>query len=171
MGDHVTDRPATMKQRWQIATDVIANALLDAPITFAGADAILKNKKNQKLTVKEVLATLSIKLVAKHPDAELIEQYFHQVFGYSLDLAGVQFPEREGFATWMAVPLELDEDKIVECVVKHFKVKLYAWKSPIAANINRTLAQKRPAGLYVFAHRGGDEPDAIHRKAYDTGMA
>lgn len=170
MGDHVTDRPATLKQRWAIVSDVLVPMLFDAPLTFTGADAILKTKKASKKVGGKVLAAIGLTLSTKHPAAELIEQYFHQVYGHTLDLAGIQFPEKEGFPAWMAVPPELDEDKIWECGTKHFKVKPYTWKAPIASNINRALAQKRPSGLYVFAHRGGDEPDAMHRKSYDQGM-
>lgn len=108
----------------------------------------------------------------KHPQAELLEQYFLKVLGYTLDLSGVVFPEKEGFATYMAVPSDLDEDQIFSRLTTYFKVKQYAWKSPVASNINRNVEQKRPQGLYVFAHRGGDEPDANHLgKSYDDGVA
>lgn len=104
----------------------------------------------------------------KHPCAEPLEQYFREVFGYTLDLSGVVFPNKEGFASYMAVPTDLDEDQIFSRITTYFKVGRYAWRSPVASNINREVEQKRPQGLYVFAHRGGDEPDAEHRnKSYD----
>ena len=109
----------------------------------------------------------------KHPQAERLEQYFAEALGYTLDLTGVVFPEKECFATYMAVPSDLDEDQIFSRVTTYFKVGQYAYQSPVASNINRNVEQKRPQGLYVFAHRGGDEPDAEHRnKSYDnaTGM-
>lgn len=107
----------------------------------------------------------------KHPCAELIEQYFHEVLGCTINLSDVVFPEKEGFATYMAVPPYLDEDQIFSCITNHFKVGQYAYQSPVASNINREVEQKRPQGLYVFAHAGGDEPDAKHLgKSYDDGM-
>ncbi|OGZ06675.1 MAG: hypothetical protein A3D65_02010 [Candidatus Lloydbacteria bacterium RIFCSPHIGHO2_02_FULL_50_13] len=172
MGNHVTDRPATLKQRWAIVSDVLVPALLDAPITYVGADAILKTKNKSKKVAGNVLGSIGITLAAKHPAGELLEQYFHKVFGHTIDLAGIDFPEKKGFGTWMAVPPELDEDKIMECLTKHFKVSSYAWKTPVALNIDRAKEQRRPSSLYVFAHRGGDEPDDVHRnKSYDRAMA
>ena len=104
----------------------------------------------------------------KHPCAELLEQYFREVFGYTLDLSGIVFPEKGGFSSYMAVPTDLDEDQIFNRITTYFKVGQYAWKLLVASNINRSVEQKRPQGLYVFAHRGGDEPDAEHRnKSYD----
>ncbi len=108
----------------------------------------------------------------KHPCAELLEQYFHEVLGCTINLSDVVFPEKDGFATYMAVPPYLDEDQIFGRITKHFKVGQYAWQSPVASNINREVEQKRPQGLYVFAHVGGDEPDAKHLgKSYDDAMA
>ena len=117
------------------------------------------------LLVAEVLNKLAGR---KHPCAELLERYFHEVFGYTLDLTGVVFPEKEGFATYMAVPSDLDEDQIFSRITTYFKVGQYAYQSPVVSNINRDVEQKRPQGLYVFSHRGGDEPDAEYRnKSYD----
>ena len=107
----------------------------------------------------------------KHPCAELIEQYFREVLGYTLDLTGVVFPEKAGFPVYMAVPTDFDEDQIFSRIVAHFKVRQYAYQSQVASNINRNVEQKRPQGLYVFAHAGGGEPDAKHLgKSYDDAM-
>lgn len=119
-----------------------------------------------------VIAGISRFSSGKHLAAELLEKYFQDVYDRTLDLTGVQFPEKEGFTTWMAVPTELDEDAIMARAAAYFKVKLYAWREPIEANINRELEQKRPQGLYILAHRGGDEPDDVHRnKSYNDIMA
>ena len=108
----------------------------------------------------------------KHPQTEPLEQYFAEVLGYTLDLSGVVFPEKDGFVTYVAVPSDLDEDQIFSRITTHFKVGQYAYQSPVASNINREVKQKRPQGLYVFAHAGGDEPDAKHLgKSYDDAMA
>jgi len=107
----------------------------------------------------------------KHQQAELIEQYFAEVLGYNLDLSSFVFPEKEGFATYMAVPTDLNEDQIFSRITTYFKVGQYAYQSPVADNINRKIEQKRSQGLYVFAHAGGDEPDAKHLgKSYDDAM-
>lgn len=119
-----------------------------------------------------VVAGISRFSSGRHPAAELLEKYFQDVYGRTLDLTKVQFPNKKEFTTWMAVPAELDEDTIMERVAAYFRVKSYVWRTPIAANINRKLAQKRPQGLYVLAHSGGDEPDDVHRnKSYDDAMA
>lgn len=108
----------------------------------------------------------------KHPAAELLEEYFQKVYGHTISLAGVQFPEKGEFSAYMAVPPGLSEDTIMKRLIAHFGVNSFSWQSPIADNINRKLEQKRPQGLYVFAHRGGDEPDDIHlNKSYDDAMA
>ena len=91
MGDHVTDRPASPTQRWAIA-NVLVSAMLDAPISFTGADVILKTKTATKKMAGEVLGAIGIRLTRKHPAAELLEQYFREVFGHTLDLSGVLFP-------------------------------------------------------------------------------
>ena len=110
-------------------------------------------------------------MVPRHRVAELLEKYFAEVHKFSLNLTGVKFPEQEGFPTWMAVPPELDEDRIMQCTTEYFEVNPYSWHTPLAANIDRTKAQRRPSGLYVFAHGGGDEPDDVHRhKSYDDVM-
>jgi hypothetical protein len=108
----------------------------------------------------------------KHRQAELIEQYFAEVLGYAIDLTGVVFPEKKGFVTYMAVPTNLDEDQIFSCITTYFEVGQYSWQSPVADTINRKIEQKRPQGIYVFAHVGRDEPDAKHLgKSYDDAMA
>lgn len=108
----------------------------------------------------------------KHPAAELLEKYFKDVYDHTLDLTEVQFPKKKGFTTWMVVPTRLDEDTIMARAAEYFEAESYLWRTPIAANINRELEQKRPQGIYVIAHRGGDEPDDVHRnKSYDDAMA
>lgn len=161
-----------------VAKDVTLDALnkivLDS--TTAQEKIIMKGGEFQAL-LSEGFASLVASAInkvsgRKHPQAELIEQYFAEVLGYTLDLTGAVFPEKEGFATYMAVPADLDEDQIFSRIVTHFKVGQYAWQSPVADNIDRKIEQKRSQGLYVFAHVGGDEPDAKHLgKSYDDAMA
>ena len=103
-----------------------------------------------------------------HPQAEQLEKYFSEVHSYKLDLTGVKFPEQSGFTTWMAVPKNLDEDRIMRDIVTKFGCKSYKWMKGIAQNIDYDAEQTRPAGIYVISHRGGDDPDVEHHgKSYD----
>lgn len=153
--------------------DALNNILLDG--TTAQEKIIMKGGEFQSL-LSEGFASLVASAInkmsgRKHPQAELIEKYFAEVLGYTIDLSGVAFPEKQGFATYMAVPTDLDEDQIFSRITAYFKVGQYAYQSPVADNINRNVEQKRPQGLYVFSHLGGDEPDAQHLgKSYDDAM-
>lgn len=107
----------------------------------------------------------------KHPDAEELERFYAEVLGMTVDLRGVMFPEKEGFPVYMALVPGMSEDAVMEKITKHFGVKVYAWQTPVASNIDRTTAQARPEGVYVFVHVGGDEPDAKHLgKSYDDAV-
>ena len=174
----------TSKQIQQISrlAEVAAgNAVLDAleqvslDLDTAQVEIIARGGEFQALILPEATALIvrafNRLIGKKHPAADLLEKYFREVYGYTLDLTGVVFPEKEGFGAYMAVPPKLNEDAIASHLAGHFKVDMYSWKTPIATNLNRELEQKRPQGLYVFAHRGGDEPDDIHRnKSYDDAM-
>lgn len=105
---------------------------------------------------------------------ELLTRFFLEVFNFKINLSKAVFPQKEGFPAYMAVPPQFrwKEDEVAETGTKKFGVGLYKYQNPIASNINRELEQKRPSGLYVFAHRGGDEPDAEHLgNSYDDAMA
>lgn len=160
-----------------VAKDVTLNALNKIVLDSSTAQEkiITKGGEFQALLSEGfallVASALNKMSGRKHPQAELLEQYFSEVLSYTLELSSVVFPEKEGFATYMAVPMDLDEDEIMKRITSHFKVNPYSWLSPIASNINRKVEQKRPQGLYVFAHCGGDEPDAKHLgKSYDDAM-
>lgn len=176
--------PVTSKQEVQIAdlATSIVRVASSRVIEKLGIDSdtaqmkIIENgERFQKLLepqmTRVIMDVLNKMSGRKHPQAELIEQYFAEVLNYTLDLNGVVFPEKEGFATYMVVPSDLDEDQIFSRITTYFKVGQYAYQSPAASNINREVEQKRPQGLYVFAHCGGDEPDAKHLgKSYDDAM-
>lgn len=99
---------------------------------------------------------------------ELLEKYFSEVLCYTLDLSGTVFPEKEGFSSYMAAPQDLDEDEIFKNITAYFKIGFDAYSSSITGSIKRCFDQTRPRGLYVFAHRGGDEPELEYRnKSYD----
>ena len=157
------------KQFKRFVEDASNRALKKVPLDKDGLQRLFSRGGEFQSHVIDGISRFSS---GKHPAAELLEEYFQNVYDLTLDLANVQFPKKKGFTTWMAVPAEIDRDTIMKCVSEYFKVGSYAWKTPIAANIDRKLEQKRPQGLYVFAHRGGDEPDDVHRnKSHDDGMA
>jgi hypothetical protein len=110
--------------------------------------------------------------VVQHANSRVdIERFYLQVLGSKLGLSGVPFPEKRGFPAYMAVLPDLDEDIVMTKVCAYFQVKPYIYKKPIAQNIDRKSAQKRPNGLYVLAHGGTDEPDSAHlNKSYDDAM-
>lgn len=105
---------------------------------------------------------------------ELLEKFFLEVFNFKINLSKAVFPQQEGFSVYMAVPPQFrgKEDMVIETGAKKFSVDFYRYKNSIALNINRDLEQKRLNGLYIFAHRGGDEPDTEHLgKSYDDSMS
>ncbi len=107
----------------------------------------------------------------RHAAADDIERFYAEVLGRKIDLTGVTFPEKEGFPVYMAVVPGLDEDMVLGSITEYFKVGKWTWLSPVAENIDRKTEQKRPEGIYAFAHVGGDEPDAKHLgKSYDDAM-
>ena len=181
----MTNKSITSGQKNQIArlTEVAAGnathvALEQVPMDSDVAqvkvisDGDLFQKMIQPQIAKIVAEALNRLSGRKHQQAEPPEQYFAEVLGYTLDLSGVVFPEKVGFTTYMVVPADINEDYIFRRITEHFKVGQYAWQSPVADNVNRKIEQKRPQGLYVFAHAGGDEPDAKHLgKSYDDAMA
>lgn len=161
----------------QVARNETLNALdkMQLESAIAQDNIIEKGGEFQALiapTIASAIADALNKMSGrKHSQAELIEKYFTEVLGYTIDLSGVVFPEKQGFATYMAAPTDLNEDQIFNRITAYFKVGQYAYKLPVADNINRKVEQKRPQGLYVFAHCGGDEPDAEHLgKSYNDAM-
>jgi hypothetical protein len=107
-----------------------------------------------------------------HPKSKSIRDFYKEVLGLSINLAGVRFPEKEGFPNCMVRCEGFDEDFVVNKLCKHFSVNKYFLQAPAAKYLNRNLEQKRPNGLYVFAYVGGDEPDVKHLgKSYEDAMA
>jgi hypothetical protein len=178
------DTPITSNQTVRTADiacvpmrDIVAAVLVDIPfggeilqkkiIENGGAFQDLLRPSLEQL-VRRVLLHLS---GVKHPAALDIEKYFIEVFGVTIDLTGVPFPEKEGFPAYMVRPVGLDEGFVLDHLAQYFGVDKYTWLSPVAEKVDRTSEQKRPQGLYVFAHVGGDEPDANHLgKSYDDAI-
>ena len=100
----------------------------------------------------------------KHLCAFELERYFKEVLDHSVDLTGLPFPEKEGMPAYMVGGLPMTTAVIMERIISHFKVGQYVWKTLEEGAMIRDLSQKRPQGMYVFAHTGSDEPDTKHRK-------
>ena len=102
--------------------------------------------------------------------------YYQKVYGIDIsEIYEMKFPDNKKFAHYMAVSPKINENQIMEALKAYFKINLGMYKSPVAKNINRAeevKIQQRPSGLYVFAHKGEDEPDAEHLgKSYDDAVA
>ena len=145
----------------------------------AKAKYLLKDKNAmqkfvQKLYKELEIPTQSEQVLAAIP---LLIDYYSKVYGIDIsEVAEMEFPEHATLQTFMAVSPKLgDEDQIMMSLREYFKINLYRYKEPVAKNVNRdeeAKIQKRPSGLYVFAHSGQDEPDTNHRnKSYDDAVA
>jgi len=100
-----------------------------------------------------------------------LQNYFKEVFKLKFNLSKLKFPQKDGFNAYMVVSpqSQLNEDQIMNGFVKKWGIKVYKHLTPVAQKINRDAEQPRPEGLYIFAHRGGDEPDAQHLgKSYNV---
>lgn len=102
-----------------------------------------------------------------------LERYYADVFGITIDLSGVIFPENTKLRSYMAVDPRLDESDILEGIRDFFGLSKnlsdnYAYYNSVAEFIDHERddrIQPRPDGLYVFAHSGEREPDARYRGA------
>ena len=100
-----------------------------------------------------------------------LQRYFWVVFNLRVDLSKEVFSQKDDFSAFMVVPPELDEGIAIAAFVKKWGITIYQHLEPIAENINRNKEQSRPKGLYVFAHRGGDESDKQYlNRSYNTGI-
>lgn len=100
------------------------------------------------------------------PQAEL-EKYFKEVYGYDISLESSVFPSQGHLPAYMAIPPDLDLNKIFTSGCSYFKIQGYARDLSTSNCINKEMEQERPDGLYVIAHTGGDDPERAHlEKSY-----
>ncbi|MDO8591137.1 MAG: hypothetical protein Q7R65_04150 [bacterium] len=167
-----TDQRPSTPQQHAIFTGTLAVAVAEAKLSFGFMQNLNGSKGLKKKVIIDTLRALEVAEVSPEPHA-LIEKYYREIYGQHLNLWGLEFPQKEGFDAQMVVPEEMDdEDWIARRIAKRFSVNFSTYKTRIADNIDRVNEQKRPQGLYVFAHRGGDEPDKVHLgKSYDDAMA
>ena len=138
---------------------------------------------NKSVRQKFIIFVKDISIQSKNIFAQipLLEKYYQEVYGITLDLSEILFPENSDFPAIMVDVLSQDEDEIMEAIQKFFNksetpVNLYKYKSPVAENIDRDSeklqARQLQSGLVVFAHTGQDEPDDKHRnKSYNMAVA
>ncbi len=177
MNQHETDRRVASSEQIIDFQYQIGRAFRNMPL--ARAKAILGNKKELQKMLQKISKELELPLVSENVFAQIpmLEKYFSEVYGLTIDLSQLMFPENDALPAFMAVPPQLSEDAIMEaiqkfCAKKNLAVDLYRYKNPAAENIDRTREQRRPSGLYIFAHSGEDEPDAKYRgKSYDDATA
>lgn len=141
----------------------------------ARANALLKSKKGLQKFFQDISKGLEIPLMNEETMLQIpiLIRFFNEVLGLDKpEIAELTFPEHDVFKTFMIGGVSIDEDGIMEAYAKKWGINLYRWMEPAASKIDRKSEQKRPSGLYVFAHRGGDEPDQTHLgKSYDDAVA
>ena len=160
-------------------SDGICNYLVYSNITTEQLQKISNLPREEIDKISTEVAQRYLQLV---PDSitqakQQLQQYFLEIFNLKINLSKTMFPQKDDFNTFMAVPplVKLNEDKIMAAFVKKWGIDVYKYLIPVAKNINRDEEHKnqpRPKGLYVFAHRGGDEPDAEHLgESYDDAIS
>lgn len=101
---------------------------------------------------------------------ELIQRFYLEIFNHRVDLSKVPFSEKNGFPAYCYNARKFNIDQILTAYQEKWGINIYKYKDPAAKEINNH--QDRPKGPYVFAHRGGDEPDKEHLgKSFDMAMA
>lgn len=109
-----------------------------------------------------------------HQIRQDLQRYLDEVFDLEYDLSGFKFPEKDGFPAYMVGGLPISVAEILDDLAVYFKVKKdTTWDLEGQGQMKRIKSQKRPKGIYVFAHTGSDEPDAQLRNisfdGADTG--
>jgi len=172
-----TVKIATDEQKIEIQYE-FAKAIRNLP--FNTAQKILKDKKQTKNFIQKICKDLSIPFQSEDIlfQIPLLEKYYQEVYGITLDLSEIQFPENPNFPAIMVDDLSQDEDEIMDCIQKFFNkpsfpVNLYKYRNPVATNIDRESEKSQirtlQSGLVVFAHKGGDEPDLLNM-SYNTAV-
>lgn len=158
--------------------EVVAAVLADVPF---GGDVLQRKIIEDGGTLQSMLRPELEQLLrrtilqlagVRHPAADDMERYFKEVFAVTIDLTGITFPEKAGMPAAMVNPRTMNADEILKRLTAYFKVNPYVWKSPVVSNIDTTLEQPRPVGMYVYRHVGSDEPDKQHlNTSYDDATA
>ena len=177
----MNDKAQMVKQCLEFShkiSDTICNYLVGSGITTKELQKILSLPREEidKISIEIAQGYLQLIPNSVVQAKQQLQQYFLEVFNLKLNLSKIVFPQKNGFDTFMAVPplVKLNEDQIIAAFVKKWDINTYKYLSPVAKKINRDAEHKnqpRPKGLYVFSHRGGDEPDAENLgKSYDDAM-
>jgi uncharacterized protein YktA (UPF0223 family) len=165
-------RLASAEDKMEIAFHIVKglNRMPDAI-----AKRILGSKTEFQKLVQRFAKDLEIPIVDEYVMRQiaLLVDFYKQVLDSDKsEIAELAYPQHETFKTFMVGGVAMDEDQIMEAYAKKWGINLYRYMKPAASKIDRKSEQKRPNGLYVFAHCGGDEPDQAHLgKSYDDAMA
>lgn len=144
------------------------------------AKKILGSPRESRRFLTEICKKFDIPYQSEHTLTQLplLEKYYQEVYGITLDLSEIVFPENQEFSSIMVDDLSQDEDQVMDCIKNYFNkkespVNLYKYKNPVAENIDRESEKLQirqlQSGLVVFAHKGGDEPDLLNM-SYNTAV-
>lgn len=143
----------------------------------ARAEELLRDKKNLWKLVKRISRDIEIPLVNGMVFAQIpiLIRFFKEVLDLDRpEIAELNFPEHDTFRTFMPIGIATNHDEIIQAYVAKWKINIWSYKKPIASNIDYSafsFVQRRPWGVYVIAHAGGDEFDQNHSgKSYDDAV-
>lgn len=93
----------------------------------------------------------------------LLRKYFTEIYGITINISKLEFYENERFSEHMVVPPSLSEEKILKALSERFKINVTLALEEVRSSSHTSIPeQKRPNGLYFFAHGGTDTPDIAH---------
>lgn len=170
-------KPASPGQLFEIGSSIstaVGKLLAERNITFDQAAALLHEEG--KVVISRISCEVVEKFFALAPADPLVkykkdlEKFFLKVYDLKLDLSSMNFPVKEGFGHFMVKPAGLGADAIFAAFGK---IDLPSWKYMDGSIVKKKKSeQERPTETYVFAHKGGAEPDAEHLgKSYDDFIA
>ena len=93
----------------------------------------------------------------------ILRNYFIEIYGLTLDIPELKFYEHDRFSEYMVVPPSLSEEQILKALSERFEAGVdLALEQAMSGRSTSVPEQKRPNGLYIFAHGGTDTPDVAH---------
>ena len=168
MRTHVTE-PKICSKRQLIQLQSEAGLALEE-IWSSTANRILGNKRNFRQLMKDLVRERFGLPPNILEQVVLIEAFFQNVFDLKISgLSSMEFPEKNGFDTFMVVPDDLTEDQILLVYKQKWDIVTETWATQVHLNTDGSKSQSRPEGLYLFGHRDGDTPDKqLLGKSYDN---
>ncbi|OGZ04675.1 MAG: hypothetical protein A2845_05265 [Candidatus Lloydbacteria bacterium RIFCSPHIGHO2_01_FULL_49_22] len=163
MQTHETDHTPATPEQLAILTGEIALAVAKAKPSFARIQKLLGSKSATRKSIST--AVLSALEIDSAPDPRLVKsQRLWAKLGLPLDcLDDLVMPDIPTDWDGVAIIPEVSCERLFALCVKHFP----SWK--YGNNLdNFKEEQNRPSRAYALGHRGGVEPDVLHRgKSYN----